>query len=406
MGTSKAVSTKPSPLSGTKRKLSAESPHVWSPPFSYGSFQVKLEPEDTYSLLGSSTTSQQAQTEQPTKKPNFNGMRLQEDPHVAELKMELKNARMDLLSHKNACLKAKLDGEQARNQLVEKDRIILELQEELRNARAEFQSRTRDFQAQLLHLDSKVKAANEARIKKERQVTELMALLNRAGSERSTSHTAQAILNSASTQPLYSTMGRRQPDAGPRDPSDDPNASAIIPVDEDILRQVEEQKRLEAMLKVEVPPEALAEVTKQPGIQEDFPVDTSDAQPVLQPAPLRGQRPKPVIANCAGTPTKVVDKSNDIEFKQVPIKRSLSTEPESIPKARFQNNAQSSTSRPLVAFRHVFSRRLCPFLNGSDNQRHALRHTRPQQRPRPDSFSRRCLRRHPRLITLYRMLPR
>ncbi|KAJ3186345.1 hypothetical protein HDU85_007785 [Gaertneriomyces sp. JEL0708] len=365
MGTSKAVITKSSPLSGTKRKLSPGSPHMRSPAFSYGSFQVKQEPEETYSLLDPSPTSQQAQSEQPSKKPNFNGMRIQEDPHVAELKMELKNARMDLLSHKNACLKAKLDGEQARSQLVEKDRIILELQEELRNARADFQSRTRDFQAQLLHLDSKVKAANEARIKKERQVTELVALLNRATLERSTPHTAQAIINSAATQSLHSTMGRRQPDAGSRDPSDDPNASAIIPVDEDILRQVEEQKRLEAMLKVEVPPEALAEVTKQPGIQEDFPVDTSDAQPVLQPAPSRGQRPKPVIGNgllTAGTPTKVIDKSNDIESKQVSIKRSLSSEPEFIPQARSQNNAQSSTSRPLVAFRCFSAAVSVPFL--------------------------------------------
>lgn len=49
---------------------------------------------------------------------------------------------------------------------------------------------------------------------------------------------------------------------------EDPNASAIIPVDEEKLREVEEQKKIEAMLRVEIPAEALAEVTKQPGIRE------------------------------------------------------------------------------------------------------------------------------------------
>ncbi|KAJ3172337.1 hypothetical protein HDU87_007933 [Geranomyces variabilis] len=65
----------------------------------------------------------------------------------------------------------------------------------------------------------------------------------------------------------------------------DPNASAIIPVDEELWRKAEEEKKLEAMLKVEVRPEALATVTKQSGDKEDFPVDISDAKPILKAVP-------------------------------------------------------------------------------------------------------------------------
>ena len=49
---------------------------------------------------------------------------------------------------------------------------------------------------------------------------------------------------------------------------DDPNLNAVIPVDEEALRMVEEQKRREAELRVEVPEEALAELKKEPGIVE------------------------------------------------------------------------------------------------------------------------------------------
>ncbi|KAI8817930.1 uncharacterized protein EV422DRAFT_539382 [Fimicolochytrium jonesii] len=95
-------------------------------------------------------------------------------------------------------------------------------------------------------------------------------------------------------------VGRKYPDRGPPQKTKspeverrkeveevNPNASAIIPVDEELLKQMEEQKKLEAKMKIEVPPEALAEVTKHIDIVEDYPVDTSDKMPTLEPVPER-----------------------------------------------------------------------------------------------------------------------
>lgn len=52
--------------------------------------------------------------------------------------------RMELLSAKNACLKAKLDCEQTRCHLYEKDKIISDLTEEISRLKAQLDTETQN----------------------------------------------------------------------------------------------------------------------------------------------------------------------------------------------------------------------------------------------------------------------
>ncbi|TPX68780.1 hypothetical protein SpCBS45565_g02875 [Spizellomyces sp. 'palustris'] len=235
------------------------------------------------------------------KIPATNHMVNTEEPsfdRVTDMEKEMKQLRMDVLSAKNACLKAKLDCEQARCRLYEKDKVIAELSENVRQLNIRLDAQARIYEGEICNLKTQIKHENEERANEQQQMAQLVQLLNQiekaskkhdVNFERADTQFTKAIQNSVIDIP-YETSARNFGDEDERKTDEDPNASAIIPVDEEKLKQVEEQKKIEAMLKIEIPPEALAEVTKQPGLREDFPVDTSDAKPVLKPVPDKRKR--------------------------------------------------------------------------------------------------------------------
>ncbi|KNC97507.1 uncharacterized protein SPPG_07422 [Spizellomyces punctatus DAOM BR117] len=232
------------------------------------------------------------------KIPSTNHMEEPSFDRVTDMEKEVKQLRIDVLSAKNACLKAKLDCEQARCRLYEKDKIIAELSENVRQLNIRLDAQARIYEGEICSLKTQIKHESEERANEQQQMAQLVQLLNQiekaskkhdVNFERGETQFTKAIQNSVidiQYEPSTKDFGNEDE----RQTDEDPNASAIIPVDEEKLKQVEEQKKIEAMLKIEIPPEALAEVTKQPGLREDFPVDTSDAKPVLKPVPDKRKR--------------------------------------------------------------------------------------------------------------------
>ncbi|KAI8918563.1 hypothetical protein DFJ77DRAFT_456091 [Powellomyces hirtus] len=256
------------------------------------------------------------------------------DGHADELD-ETKQLKMELLSAKNAFLKAKLDCEQLKRSNSEQEKIIENMSAQLEKLKSQILSEA-SAQELVSQLRRELKEEKDTRQQELRQMSHLIQLLRQieeaspahqkadldvknmlAGKKQSASHNSHSYTTKPSSLHLEShrkpsTQGiqlapnpsdynkhtrdpdlsrarrystQRKPSTRPEIEEDDPNASAIIPVDEEMLRKAEEEKKIEAMLKVEIPPEALAEVTKQPGMREDFPVDTSDAKPSLRPLP-------------------------------------------------------------------------------------------------------------------------
>ncbi|KAJ3049810.1 hypothetical protein HK097_009196 [Rhizophlyctis rosea] len=245
---------------------------------------------------------------------------------------EIRTLKTELLAAKNATLKAKLDNEQSKSKVVEKDRALVALREEYQHFKAEAtatlekyqregrgvsegtdsqlrlqleqaQARNAALEARIQELEVKIKADRAQWENERQQMAEMVELLEQieqaakggrepeAESREKLGQLAVASTNAVRKTPEVGrterapTQGLSNADLGigieAEEEDDDPNLNAVIPVDEEALRMVEEQKRREAELRVEVPEDALAELKKEPGLVEDFPVSLSNHRPVL-----------------------------------------------------------------------------------------------------------------------------
>ncbi|KAJ3041169.1 hypothetical protein HDV00_009884 [Rhizophlyctis rosea] len=250
------------------------------------------------------------------------------DSTANTVEAELKAMKAELLSTKNACLKAKLDNEQNKTKLIEKDRVLTALADEYQHYKAEASAKIARYEQHLLsdgdaqlrvqleqahacnatleariqELEMKIKADRAQWDSERQQMAEMVELLEQI--EQATKNNGDMHLRPQEKERHTPAVHQPPPRAtktpeAPRSQSvpgeglsnaeldigveaeeeeDDPNLNAVIPVDEEALRQLEEQKKMEAMIKVEVPEEALAELKKEPSIVEDFPVTMNDVK--------------------------------------------------------------------------------------------------------------------------------
>ncbi|KAJ3162832.1 hypothetical protein HDU86_003807 [Geranomyces michiganensis] len=260
----------------------------------------------------------------PKKRPKLAAE--EHDPEsVKSLKDELSAAR-------NACLKARLDSEHFKSKCQDQTRTVEDLRskcqdqsktiEDLKQRLTLANRNRQDAETKVDQLRRELADEKGSRVKAQERVEKFLKLAHQIDDEklsrRPSAHPTSAPAHDAPKLPdrdrdrdsqvgtrnvrRPSSPRRQSPARRNRDPpveqkpaeaaiqeeeedGADPNASAIIPVDEELWRKAEEEKKLEAMLKVEVRPEALATVTKQSGDKEDFPVDISDAKPSLKAVP-------------------------------------------------------------------------------------------------------------------------
>ncbi|KAJ3292373.1 hypothetical protein HK104_005339 [Borealophlyctis nickersoniae] len=253
---------------------------------------------------------------------------LSDADRIRTLETDLKNMRAELLATKNACLKAKLDNEQSKSKVNEKEKALNDLKEEYQRFKTQAMSTIDKYEKELQkrssqdseshlkqqldqskiriqELEQKIKADRVQWERERQQMAEMIELLDQIEQATKTAEDPEwrtrardvvAETSESRRQPAGSSAeGLSNADLGiqfeEEEEEEDPNLNAIIPVDEETLKRVEEQKKLEEMMKVEVPEEALAELKKEPSIVEDFPlVVTTERKPLIEPLQSRHRR--------------------------------------------------------------------------------------------------------------------
>ncbi|KAJ3023482.1 hypothetical protein HKX48_002909 [Thoreauomyces humboldtii] len=229
---------------------------------------------------------------------------------------QIMRLRQDLAAAKNACLKAKLDCEYHKSESLKSVKVVeADLQsvtQQLRAAQKQLTDVRQELHKEKLdRLDEREQLSDlRKRLREKEQsvapvllvfgiqsclVQEAAGFKPGASRERSQSMSkplvetvsdskrvsrddvqsktdgeslSRALTPTAKTSSLVLIHNLKMESTG-MNASLDPNESAVLPVDEDMLLQAEAERKLEAVLKVEIRPEALAEISNKNSKSEE-----------------------------------------------------------------------------------------------------------------------------------------